>query len=83
MASKTYTVTQNEKVVLEITISLPDEEEENYTNFQWDSSTGLVTALHGTKRVVIPSTGNPLGKIEPGPYEITNVTGVKHNFWYY
>jgi hypothetical protein len=83
MISKTYTVTQHGNVILEITISLPEAEAKNYTNFQWDSSTGLVTALRGAKRVVVPSTGKSLGQIEPGPYEITNVTNVRHNFWYY
>lgn len=78
MASKTYTVSQtigDTTIEHSITITIPDNEISNYSNFQWDSRTGLVTAIKNGKRVPVPYTGNAVGTLQPGNYTIqtTNI----------
>lgn len=83
MASKTYAIKQNGKTVLAITITEP--EGVSYTEIQWDSKTGLVTAkVNGkTAREPIPYTGKGCGCIEPGPFEGENIYAIDYNYWYY
>lgn len=83
MSEKTYKVKQNGLTVLEITIKQP--EDTVYTNIQWDSKTGLVTAnVNGdSKRVPIHYTGTSYGVLQPGPFEAENVYKMDYNYWYY
>lgn len=83
MKTKTYHITQNEQKIMEITIVQPDDVK--YTNIQWDSNTGLVTAnINGSEvRSPIPYTGVGCGKIEPGPFETKGIYYMDYNFWYY
>ena len=89
MATRTYTIQHSPDATgaytktISITI---DVEEDLYTDYQWDSKTGLVTAALKTnpsKRVVIPHTGNSIAKIDPGPFTAENITSIQHNYWYY
>ena len=75
--SRTYKIIQaNEdnvnETILELTISLDDSLASKYSNFEWDSKTGLVTALDNDtdKRVIIPYTseGKSIGTIKPAPF---------------
>lgn len=68
--------------VLEITIEQPDGVK--YSNIQWDSKTGLVTAnINGSeKREAIPYTGRGLGKIAPGPFRTSGVAVMNYHYWY-
>lgn len=44
----------------QITVENPDK----YTEYEWDSSTGLVTALdENLKRCIIPTSGTTFGKL--------------------
>ena len=83
MTTKTYYIFQNGKTVMQITISQPDGTK--YTNIQWDSKTGLVTAnVNGSEiRTPIPYTGVGCGKIEPGPFETRGIYYMDYNLWYY
>lgn len=84
MANRNYTIKQNGKTVFSITIDI---DTDNYTDYQWDSKTGLVTAVDlndaNRKRVIIPYTGNGVGTLEPGPFEAIGITKMDYNFWYY
>ena len=81
--SKTYKITQNGEVVMAITITLPPNT--TYTNIEWDSRTGLVTAnVNGEKtRRAIPYTGTSYGTLQPGPFEAENIYHMSYNYWYY
>ena len=79
--NKTYTITQNNKTILSITIEKPDNVE--YTDIQWDSKTGLVTAIINGERVPIPYSGGSAGAISPENFQAENFTGISFNYWYY
>ena len=81
--SKTYTITQG-TVVHSITITLPDSELTSYTDFQWDSRTGIVSAVKNEVRVPIPYAGNSICMLEPGEITSTeNISELQYDFWYY
>ena len=81
--SKTYIIKQG-TVTHSITITLPEGEIESYTEFQWDSRTGIVSAIKNGVRVPIPYTGDSLCKLEPGPITSTvNISELQYDFWYY
>ena len=84
MAKREYTIRQNGKTVFSIVVDI---DTDKYDDYQWDSKTGLVTAVDVTdaarKRVIIPYTGNGTGTLEPGPFEATGITKMDYNFWYY
>lgn len=81
--TKTYNIIQNGAPILSITVEQPEEVE--YSDIQWDSRTGLVTAEINGKRQAIQYTGNSLGAIPPDPNGFTaeNVTGISFRYWYY
>jgi hypothetical protein len=82
--TKTYNIIQNGIPILSITIDQPTGVE--YSDMQWDSRTGLVTAkINGGERKAIQYTGNSLGAIPPDPNGFTaeNVTGISFRYWYY
>jgi hypothetical protein len=81
--TKTYNIIQNNAPILSITVDQPADVE--YSNMQWDSRTGLVTAEINGKRQAIQYTGNSLGAIPPDPNGFTaeNVTGISFRYWYY
>ena len=79
--SKTYSIKQNEKTILSITIDPPTGT--NYTNLQWDSKTGLVTAIVDGKRKPIPYTGKSYGTINPGAFTAENLSNISFHYWYY
>lgn len=82
MASRTYTITQNNETVFSITL---DVDTDKYRDYQWDSSTGLVTAvvIETEKREIIPYSGNGLGTLKPGPFQAEGIVSMDYNFWYY
>lgn len=59
----------------------------DYTDFQWDSRTGLVSALDANgNRVVIPHTEGgkgSLGTISPGPIQTTGIEFLEYNYIYF
>ena len=81
-STKTYKITQNDVTVLSITIDDPGGV---YRDIQWDSRTGLVTAVIGTnsERIPIPYTGNACGKLSPEAFTATNIYAMDYNYWYY
>ena len=90
--SRTYKIIQaNEdnvnETILELTISLDDSLASKYSNFEWDSKTGLVTALDNDtdKRVIIPYTseGKSIGTIKPAPFQTEGIVSLDYNLWYY
>ena len=82
MNTKTYTITQNGIKVFEIIIEQPSDK--TYTNIQWDSKTGLVTAeIDGESRTPIPFKGVSYGYLEPGPFEARNIYYIDYYYWYY
>lgn len=86
MTTKTrkYKVTQQDSTVFEFTISLDESLANRYSAFEWDSKTGLVTAFDAelSKRVVIPTTGNTIGRLQPGPFSADGLVEVNYNLWY-
>lgn len=82
MAKQTYKIKQNGVEIFSITVNFP--EGATYTDIEWDSKTGLVTAKkNGGSRVPLEYTGNALGTIEPGPYETEKILQMEHYYWYY
>ena len=85
--TKTYSIKihGSEDPILKIEIEQPNDVE--YTDIQWDSRTGLVTAKvnNSEARKAIQYTGNSLGAIPPDPNGFTaeNVTGISFRYWYY
>lgn len=81
--SKTYKITQNGEVVMSITITPP--KGVTYTNIEWDSRTGLVTAnVDGSEqRKPINYTGQSYGTLQPEPFEAENIYHMSYNYWYY
>ena len=80
MKVKTYTITQNGEKALSITITVPDGQK--YSNIQWDSQTGLVTAEINGIRQLIPYDGLGCGKLEPAPFEAEGIIDMKYSYWY-
>ena len=65
--TETYTITQDGKT-MSVTVTIPDADISLYTDYQWDSSLGIVTAVKGGKRVIVPHTGsNQSGTLDPDP----------------
>lgn len=79
--TKTYEINQNNQTILSITVEQPAGK--NYSNMQWDSKTGLVTAVIDGKRKPIPYSGNSIGTIQPEDFTATNMTGISFRYWYY
>jgi hypothetical protein len=50
---------------------------------QWDSKTGLVTAVIDGERKPIQYSGNSMGAIQPEDFTATNMTGISFRYWYY
>lgn len=89
MATRTYTIQHspdesgNYTKTITLTINV---DEDIYTDYQWDSKTGLVTAAYKNnpqRRVVIPHEGESIARIDPGPFEATGMVTIDHNYWYY
>ena len=82
MTEQTYKIKQNGEEIFSITVKFPSGA--TYTDIQWDSKTGLVTAKkNGTEIVPLEYTGNGLGTIKPGPYETEKILQMEHHYWYY
>ena len=82
MIEETYKIKQNGIEIFSITVKFPSNA--IYTDVQWDSKTGLVTAIkNGAERVPLEYTGNALGTIDPGPYQTEKISQMDHYFWYY
>lgn len=87
MATRDYTIQQKDESgnyvdVMKITITEPAGVV--YSNIEWDSRTGIVTArVNGSERTPIPYTGVALGKLKPGPFVATNIVKMEYNYWYY
>ena len=79
---RTYSITQNGIKKFSITIDIEDS---TYTDFWWDSKTGLVTALNSRTgvREIIPYTGAGIGTLEPAPFECTGISSMEYNYLYY
>lgn len=78
---KTYIIRQNNKKVFEFTVVIP--ESGTYTDFQWDSKTGLVTALYNGSRIPVETIGITTGTLEPMEFDAQNVVSMDYNYWYY
>lgn len=81
--TKTYSISQNGQVVMSITITQP--KGVKYTNIQWDSKTGVVTANvnNSNKRIPIPFIGEASGRISPGPFQTDGIYNINYHYWYY
>ena len=82
--TRTYKITHGGDNTLEFSISLDDSLAGRYSNFEWDSKSGLITALDNTteKRVIIPHTGTTAGTIAPGPFTAEGLVSIDYNLWY-
>lgn len=79
---KIYKIKQNGVEIFSITVKFPSGAA--YTDIQWDSKTGLVTAKKDSlDRVPLEYTGNALGTIEPGLYVTEGIYEMDHHYWYY
>lgn len=57
---------------------------EDYSDYEWDSKTGLVTALDSNgNRVVLPTTGNTIGRIPPCEFKTEGLISIDYNYQYY
>jgi hypothetical protein len=71
----------------EITVTIPSGV--SYSNFEWDSRTGIVSGLNGDKKLtLLPYTGNPCGTIPVTTSDTQhniNIGGAKllYHYWYY
>lgn len=88
MLTKTYLVKQNGETVYSITITDPTASaNENtistYSEIQWDSKTGMVTAKVNGVRTPIPYVGKSYGTLQPAPFEVENIYAMDYNYWYY
>jgi hypothetical protein len=88
MLTKTYLVKQNEKTVYSITITDPTASEDKttiptYSEIQWDSKTGMVTAKVNGARTAIPYIGKSYGTLQPAPFEVENIYAIEYNYCYY
>ena len=85
MISKIYTIVCNGKTY-EITISISSGDQGYYTDYQWDSKTGEVSAYDSRllKRVLLSYTGTSTCEIGPGPItSTTNIRSLEYDYWYY
>lgn len=81
----TFTITQN-GATMSVTVVIPDADVEYYSEYQWDSKLGLVTALRNGKRVIVPHTGiNQTGTLDPTQTFTTsnNIIRVDRDYLYY
>jgi hypothetical protein len=61
--TKTYSIKQNDKEVMSITITQPAGV--TYNDIIWDSKTGMVSAIIDGVRKPIPFEGQSYGKLDP------------------
>ena len=79
---KTYKIFQDGKTLFSITVTAPDEH--SYTDLEWNSKTGLVTAKdENGKTVVLEATGDIVAKIPPKEFSTENISSVDYNIWFY
>lgn len=71
--------------IMQIAITLPDTEISKYSDYQWDSKTGAVTAknINTGKRVLIPYTGTSTGTLKPESFSGDGVRSFEYDYWYY
>lgn len=72
-----------EHPIFSFSINLTDAQAQLYTDYRWDSKTGIVSAEKDGKRHVLPTVGNTIGTIPPGPFKIINAIDINYNYWYY
>lgn len=70
------------EVLFEFTIDITNPED--YTDYTWDSKTGLVTAkkFGSEKSYIIPTKGNTIGTIPAGAFNTEGITQIDYNYWY-
>ena len=70
------------EVLFKFTIDITNPED--YTDYVWDSKTGLVTATKkGTdKTYIIPTKGNTIGTIPAGAFNTEGIIQIDYNYWY-
>lgn len=88
MLTKTYLVKQNGETVYSVTITDPTASADKtttptYSEIQWDSKTGMVTAKVKGVRTPIPYIGKSYGTLQPAPFEVENIYAIEYNYQYY
>lgn len=89
MAKKDYTISQtngaNTEIILNITITIDDNDIDKYTDYQWDSKLEIATAkrIDTNKRVVVPYTKTVSKPLQPKAFTTTNILSVEHDYLYY
>jgi hypothetical protein len=70
------------EVLFEFTIDITNPQD--YTNYTWDSKTGLITAteIMTNKTRIIPANGNTIGAIPAGAFNTEGITQIDYNYWY-
>lgn len=63
------------KEIAYVKVSIPDDDVTLYSDYEWDSKLGLVTALKNGKRVIVPHIGsNQTVTLDPTKeYETENI----------
>lgn len=79
--TRTYSISQEGKEVMSITITQPNGV--TYTNIQWDSKTGIVSAEINGERKPIPFSGISCGKLQPLSFSAEGISEIKFHYWYY
>lgn len=76
----------NGEVLFEFTIDITNPQD--YTDYTWDSKTGLVTATEiATKKIrIIPTKsstkGTTIGTIPAGAFNTEGIIQIDYNYWY-
>lgn len=70
------------EVLFEFTIDITNPQD--YTDYTWDSKTGLITATEKKtgKTRIIPANGNTIGTIPADAFNTEGITQIDYNYWY-
>lgn len=74
--------TEDKDILFKFTIDITNPED--YTDYIWDSKTGLVTATEiATKKIrIIPTKENTIGTIPAGAFNTEGIVQIDYNYWY-
>ena len=79
--TQTFTIKQDGYVIASIEIDIYG----NYSDIEWNSDTGVVTAKIDGAPTAIPYKGNARAQLLPGlPVKLSEgITEIKYHYWYY